>query len=91
MQFYCYPVRGSGANREIEIVRNMAMSMNVFLRPELNWAGWIAAAPFILVAAKYLLYRWQAKLLQRWVGELRTERTRLETLIAELKQILSKR
>jgi hypothetical protein len=63
----------------------MAMSVNVFLRPELNWA-----APFILVAAKYLLYRWQAKLLQRWVGELRTERTRLEVLIAELKQILSR-
>ena len=66
--------------------------MNVFLRPELNWAGWIAAAAsFFLVAVKYLLYRWHSKLLQRWVGELRTERTRLETLIAELKQILSKR
>ena len=66
------------------------MSMNAILRPELNRAVWIAAAPFILVAAKYLLYRWHAKLLQRWVGELRTERTRLEGLIAELKRILSR-
>ena len=65
--------------------------MNVPLRPDFNWAGWMAAAPFILVAAKYLLYRWQAKLLQRSVGELRVERTRLEGLIAELKQILSGR
>ena len=64
------------------------MSMNDFLRPQSNWA--VAAAPFILVAAKCLLYRWQAKLFQRSVGELRAERTRLEALVAELKQILSR-
>jgi len=65
--------------------------MNVLLRPEINWAELVAATPFILAAAKFLMYRWQAKLLQRSVGELRAERTRLEELIAEMKQILSKR
>ena len=67
------------------------MSMNDFLRPEFHWTGLTVAAPFILVAAKYLMYRWQAKLLQRSVGELRAERTRLEALIADLKQIVSRR
>ena len=65
------------------------MSMNDFLRPQFNWA--VAAAPFILVAAKCLLYRWQVKLFQRLVGELRDELTRFEALVAELKQLLSRR
>ena len=67
------------------------MPMNDFLRPDFNSAGWFAAVPFVLLAARYLLYRWQVKSLQRSVGELRAERTQLETLIAELKQILGRR
>jgi len=65
--------------------------MNVLLRPEFNWAGLVAASPFILVAAKFLMYRWQVKSLQRSVGELRAERTRLEALIAELREVLGRR
>jgi hypothetical protein len=61
------------------------------LRPDFNWAGLMAAAPFILIGAKYLLYRSLARSMQRSIGELRAERTRLERLIAEIKQLLDRR
>ncbi len=67
------------------------MSMKDFLRPDTNWTALMTAAPFILVGIKFLTQRWQVKSLQRSVGELRAERTRLEALIAELKQVLGRR
>lgn len=61
--------------------------MNVFLHPLSNWD---VAAALLAMAGKFLMYRWQVKSLRRSVGELRAERTRLEALVAELKQILSR-
>ena len=71
---------------------NMVVSMDNLLLPEANWVSIIiAATPFVLMGARYFLYRWLAKVIRSSIAELRKEISRLEALIAELKATLRSR